>query len=174
MITSVERIAMQSELRKRMLISSVLSESTTLPVSLEVNEEALEHPFLGVTKDETVALFELVDGLPAIQYRRVYAMSDYEFVRGIFSKAKRVLSNPIPAHEPCEDCWDASPAIAVRHCFDSPIPTTGVLYQFRGCGEAESLLLQLEGALAFLRSNLVDAFVVWVPRYTEEEEASIR
>lgn len=173
MTTATEDMARQCELRKRRLIVSVLTESTVWPVTLAENNAATEHRFLRVTEGETEALFELLDELPAIQFRRVYSLSDYELLRSTFSKASRLLSNPSPAHESCPDCWEASPAIAVRHCFESPTPSTGVLYRFPACGESECFFPQLEETLSFLRSNLVDAFVVWLPRYLQEEEVSL-
>lgn len=171
MISSSAQVTRLNELQKQKLIIDVIAESVALDPRIEPGSVEPQYPLMHVAHGELEAWYEIIDKAPVVQLRRVYCLSDYDYVKSALHRAKlRWPDNPL-ADLPTDEPWKSSPAIAIRHCFNGPSPTTGILYQVPGCGIIEKVLPQLEEKIAFLRGEYLDAFLSWIPQYPSEIEA---
>lgn len=110
---------------------------------------------------EADVLYEVNNGLP-YTIKRVYTRWEIKRMEDVLSVADELWPSHASPHSPCENCWHASPCLAVRVTVDghSP-PINWTLCSFQGCGEIVPLLQTLEEKLHFLRRHGIDAFIAW-------------
>lgn len=168
MISTISQIAKEQEMRKQQLIVAAYSNEMHFPAIGHKNTVKEGFPTIRASEEGVDVWFEILQNSPSAQYRRVYTICDYDYLQSILAKVELKWPSKRDDHKTCPNCWGSYPAIAIRHCMDGPATTTGILYRTRGCGSPESVLPELEEKLAFLRNHFVDAFIAWLPQYSDE------